>query len=173
MPYKGANPGLADFYSGHLPMFAASISPQVLEMHRLGKIRILVAGSPRRLAGAPEIPISSEVGYPDLITLQFMGVFAPGGTPAPVVDQIAKATHEVMADKVFQDKLIAAASGLKVLTPFGMVEYRPIDHQSTMGAYVGRIGVKDGKGYMKEWRFVDGKDALPSDAEVKKMRPAN
>jgi branched-chain amino acid transport system substrate-binding protein len=54
-----------------------------------------------------------------------------------------------------------------------MVEYRPIDHQSTMGAYVGRIGVKDGKGYMKEWRFVDGKDALPSDAEIKKMRPAN
>ena len=54
----------------------------------------------------------------------------------------------------------------------GMIEYRPLDHQSTMGAYVGRLGVKDGKGYMKEWRFVDGKDALPTDDEVKKMRPA-
>ena len=32
---------------------------------------------------------------------------------------------------------------------------------------------KDGKGIMTEWRFVDGKDALPSDEEVKKMRPAN
>jgi len=42
-----------------------------------------------------------------------------------------------------------------------------------MGAYVGRLGVKDGKGIMKDWRFVDGKDALPSDEEVKKMRPAN
>ena len=77
------------------------------------------------------------------------------------------------AGSLDQDKLIAAASGLKVLTPFGMVEYRPIDHQSTMGAFVGRIGLKDGKGYMKEWHFVDGKDVLPSDAEVKKMRPAN
>src|SRR5207237_2318162 len=56
VPYKGANPGLADFYSGQLPMFAASISPQVLEMHRLGKIRILVAGTNRRLEAAPEIP---------------------------------------------------------------------------------------------------------------------
>ena len=37
-----------------------------------------------------------------------------------------------------------------------------------MGAYVGRIGLKDGKGIMTDWRFVDGKDALPSDAEVKK-----
>ncbi len=50
------------------------------------------------------------------------------------------------AGSLDQDKLIAAASGLKVLTPFGEVEYRPIDHQSTMGAYVGRLGVKDGKG---------------------------
>ena len=77
------------------------------------------------------------------------------------------------AGSLDQDKLIAAASGLKLMTPFGMVEYRPIDHQSTMGAYVGRITVKDGKGYMKDWRFVDGKDALPSDAEVLKMRPKN
>ena len=63
--------------------------------------------------------------------------------------------------------------GLQHSTPFGTITYRALDHQSTMGAYVGRIGVKDGKGYMKEWRFVDGKDALPSDDEVKKMRPAN
>jgi branched-chain amino acid transport system substrate-binding protein len=77
------------------------------------------------------------------------------------------------AGSLDQDKLIAAAKGTTVLTPFGMIEYRPIDHQSTMGAYVGKIGVKDGKGYMKDWRFVDGKDVLPSDADVKKMRPAN
>ena len=77
------------------------------------------------------------------------------------------------AGSLDQDKLIAAAKGLTVLTPFGMIDYRPIDHQSTMGAYVGRIGVKDGKGYMKDWRFVDGKDVLPADDEVKKMRPGN
>ncbi|MEA2903575.1 MAG: hypothetical protein QOI12_962 [Alphaproteobacteria bacterium] len=117
VPYKGANPGLADFYSGHLPMFAASISPQVLEMHRLGKIRILVAGSPRRLEGAPDIPISAEAGFPGLITLQFMGVFAPGGTPKPIIDQIAAATHQVMADKEFQKKLVAA--GFEPVTDSG------------------------------------------------------
>ena len=38
VPYKGANPGLFDFYAGRLPMFAASISPQVLDMHRAGRI---------------------------------------------------------------------------------------------------------------------------------------
>ena len=108
VPYKGANPGLADFYSGHLPMFAASISPQVLDMHRRGKIRILVAGSPKRLQGAPDIPISSEVGLPDLITLMFMGVFAPAGTPRAVIDRIAAVSNEAMADKDVQAKLIKA-----------------------------------------------------------------
>ena len=77
------------------------------------------------------------------------------------------------AGSLDQDKLIAAMAGLTHSTPFGEITYRTLDHQSTMGAYVGRLGVKDGKGYMKEWRFVDGKDALPSDDEVKKMRPAN
>ena len=77
------------------------------------------------------------------------------------------------AGSLDQAKLLAAMSGLTLMTPFGMIQYRPIDHQSTMGAYVGRIGVKDGKGVMKDWRFVDGKDALPSDADVQKMRPKN
>ena len=81
VPYRGANPGLADFYSGQLPMFAAAISPQVLAMHNRGTIRILVAGTDRRLKAAPEIPISTDVGFPDLITVQFMGLFAPAGTP--------------------------------------------------------------------------------------------
>ncbi|HYC63086.1 MAG TPA: ABC transporter substrate-binding protein [Reyranellaceae bacterium] len=77
------------------------------------------------------------------------------------------------AGSLDQEKLVAAMKGLKHMTPFGGIEYRALDHQSTMGAYVGQIGVKDGKGYMKNWRFVDGKDALPSDDEVMKMRPKN
>ncbi len=77
------------------------------------------------------------------------------------------------AGSLDQDKLIAAMAGLSHSTPFGEITYRAIDHQSTMGAYVGRLGLKDGKGIMKDWRFVDGKDALPSDEEVRKMRPAN
>jgi tripartite-type tricarboxylate transporter receptor subunit TctC len=108
IPYKGANPGLADFYAGHLPVFAASISPQVIDMHRQGKIRILVAGSDRHLAGAPEIPTNVEAGFPDLVTLMFMGLFAPGGTPRPIIDQIAAATRDAMADTDFQKKLVQA-----------------------------------------------------------------
>ena len=77
------------------------------------------------------------------------------------------------AGSLDQEKLVAAMANLPVATPFGPVTFRAVDHQSTMGAFVGRIGVQDGKGVMTDWRFVDGKDALPSEADVKKMRPAN
>ena len=49
--------------------------------------------------------------------------------------------------------------------------FRAIDHQSTMGAYVGRTAVKDGKGVMVDWRYADGKDFLPPDDVVRKLRP--
>jgi len=70
------------------------------------------------------------------------------------------------------EKLVAAMSGLAVETPFGPVSFRGLDHQSTMGAYVGRTAVKDGKGVMVDWRYANGKDYLPSDDTVKRLRPA-
>ena len=71
------------------------------------------------------------------------------------------------------DKMIAAFRGLQVSTPFGPITYRPEDHQSTMGGYVGRTKVQDGKGVMTDFRYVDGAKVLPSAAEVKKLRPAD
>ena len=71
------------------------------------------------------------------------------------------------------EKLIAAMKDLAVDTPFGRVTYRALDHQSTMGAYVGRIAVVDGKGVMVDWKYADGADYLPSDDWVRSHRPAD
>jgi branched-chain amino acid transport system substrate-binding protein len=70
------------------------------------------------------------------------------------------------------EKLITAFEGLKVSTPFGPIVYRASDHQSTMGAYVGRTKNKDSKGVMVDYRYLDGAKFLPSDAEVSKLRSA-
>lgn len=70
-------------------------------------------------------------------------------------------------------KLIAAFEGLQVETPFGRISYRPQDHQSTMGAFVGRTRYENGKGFMVDFRYLDGAKFQPSDAEVKKLRPAD
>jgi branched-chain amino acid transport system substrate-binding protein len=68
--------------------------------------------------------------------------------------------------------LIKAAEGLPLDTPFGPITFRAIDHQSTMGAFVGTTAVQDGKGVMTNFVYRDGKDYLPDDATVKGMRPA-
>jgi branched-chain amino acid transport system substrate-binding protein len=68
------------------------------------------------------------------------------------------------------EKMAAALRGLTTDTPFGKITWRPQDQQSTMGAYVGRLALKDGKGVMTGWRYVDGKDVIPTDEEVKRLR---
>lgn len=71
------------------------------------------------------------------------------------------------------EKLLAAMEGLELTSPFGPIVYRALDHQSTMGAYVGRIAVKDGRGVMEGWRYEPGAKHLPADDVVKKLRPAD
>ena len=68
------------------------------------------------------------------------------------------------------EKLISAFADLKVDTPAGPVTYRAIDHQSTMGAWVGKIAVEKGKGTMTDIKYIDGASVQPSDAEVRKLR---
>jgi branched-chain amino acid transport system substrate-binding protein len=55
-------------------------------------------------------------------------------------------------------------------TPFGPVVWRPLDHQSTMGAYVGQLARKAGQGVMVNWRFADGANFLPPFQEVRALR---
>jgi len=69
------------------------------------------------------------------------------------------------------DKLVAAAEGLTFDTPFGTATFRAIDHQSTLGAFVGTTAVKDGAGQMINFDYRDGSKYLPSDEEVRKLRP--
>ncbi|WP_425557644.1 ABC transporter substrate-binding protein [Herbaspirillum huttiense] len=94
----------------------------------------------------------SLVGYSALMSIA-AGIKKAGGTDA--------------------DKLAAAFSGLKVETPVASIVYRPQDHQSTLGAFVGRTGIKDGKGIMTSFSYVDGASLQLPDAEVKKLRPAD
>jgi branched-chain amino acid transport system substrate-binding protein len=71
------------------------------------------------------------------------------------------------------EKLIAAFTGLQVDTPFGKITYRPEDHQSTMGAFVGKTKNEGGKGVMVDYRFLDGAKYQPTNEQVKKLRAAD
>ena len=71
------------------------------------------------------------------------------------------------------DKLVAAFAGLQVDSPFGKFTYRAEDHQSTMGAFVGKTKNEGGKGVMVDYTYLDGAKFLPSNEQVKKLRAAD
>jgi branched-chain amino acid transport system substrate-binding protein len=75
------------------------------------------------------------------------------------------------AQSTDSEKLVSAFSGLRFSTPYGSAMFRPQDHQSTMGAFLGRTKNEGGKGVMVDYRYIDGATVQPSDADVKKLRP--
>ena len=86
----------------------ANITSQVLELHRTGKLRMIFVTAPDRLVAAPDIPTAVESGLPGMIAVNFTGLFAPRGTPKPIIEQIAAATDKVMEDDDFRTMLIDA-----------------------------------------------------------------
>ena len=71
------------------------------------------------------------------------------------------------------EALVKAFEDLTFMSPSGKVTFRAIDHQATLGLYVGRTALQDGKGVMASYEFLDGATLQPTDEEVRKMRPAN
>ena len=95
--------------------------------------------------------MGSVVGY-SLINSIVAGILKAGGTGT-------EATCDAFPGAVFP-------------TPFGQVTWRAIDHQSTLGTYVGRTALKDGEGTMTGWHYVDGASVMPGDDFVRRLRPA-
>jgi tripartite-type tricarboxylate transporter receptor subunit TctC len=106
VPYKGSGASLTDVISGQVPMIIANVTGQVLELHRSGKLRMLVVTGPERLVADPEIPTAVESGLPGMVSVNFTGLFAPARTPRPIVDQIASATASTLASEDVRKNLI-------------------------------------------------------------------
>ncbi len=85
IPYKGVNAELPDLIAGQV--MAAFVVPQVVVAPiKAGKLRALAVLSDKRLAGLPDVPTSAEAGLPGVEAVVWNGIFAPAGTPRPVVD---------------------------------------------------------------------------------------
>jgi tripartite-type tricarboxylate transporter receptor subunit TctC len=108
VPYRGGGPLIADLVSGHIPMIAQSVTGHMMELHETGKVRMLCVTSPERLAAFPSLPTAVEAGLPGMIAQNFIGLFAPAKTPPAIVEQLAQATGDAMADKQFKEAFIAA-----------------------------------------------------------------
>lgn len=105
VPYRGSGPATADALAGHVTMVTPSMSGQMIEFHRTGKLRILAVTSPARLVAAPDLATAAET-LPAMISQQSIGLFAPAGTATEIIDQIAEANHALLAEADYQKMLV-------------------------------------------------------------------
>jgi tripartite-type tricarboxylate transporter receptor subunit TctC len=107
VPYRGAGPAIVDILAGQIPMIVPAMTNHVLDLHRAGKLRVLAVTHGTRLVAAPELPTAVEQGLPDLVTPNFIGLFAPAGTPKPIIEQISQANRALLAMPAYQELLVS------------------------------------------------------------------
>ena len=106
VPYKGIGQAVSDLIGGQIPMLSANATAQILDLHRAGKVRILAVNARARVKSAPDIPTAIEAGLPEMVAQTTFGVFAPAGTPRPILERINAVTQDAMADPQFQNELL-------------------------------------------------------------------
>ncbi|WP_425067522.1 Bug family tripartite tricarboxylate transporter substrate binding protein [Reyranella sp.] len=116
IPYKGAGPVSADLVAGQVDL--AVMSPPSLASHiRNGNVKALALASEARLPTFPEIPTTAEAGLPSFIFDAWYGMFAPAGTPKPIVDRLNAAMRKISKFDVVVERSAQLGVVLKDWTP--------------------------------------------------------
>jgi tripartite-type tricarboxylate transporter receptor subunit TctC len=103
VPYKGEGPAVNDLLAGHVDLVfgTAAVAAPLLKEGRIKVIANLGGGRSKLL---PEVKTVAESGYPNYAWENFVGINVPAGTPAPVVDTLARAVIKVMADPAMKER---------------------------------------------------------------------
>jgi tripartite-type tricarboxylate transporter receptor subunit TctC len=104
VPYRGGWPATTDTVAGVVDFFV-STWPQVVGLVRDGRLRALSVGAPARLAEAPDVPTAAEAGHPYTAVDAWFGMFAPAGTPAPILARLGEALTAILAEPAMASRL--------------------------------------------------------------------
>jgi tripartite-type tricarboxylate transporter receptor subunit TctC len=116
VPYRGTAPLLTAAIAGEVQMLADPMTtslPHVLS----GKLRPLAVTSQTRIAKLPDVPTIVEAGFPRLANTFWLGVVAPAGTPAAIIDKLNAAFRDSLADKDVRGRLANLGAEVRVSTP--------------------------------------------------------
>ncbi|KQT11202.1 tripartite tricarboxylate transporter substrate binding protein [Ramlibacter sp. Leaf400] len=107
VPYRGSGPMLNDLLSGQVQL-AMSGAAAPLPHVRAGKLRVLGIGDSQRSPTLPEFPTLAEAGIAGFQTLQWSGMFAPAGTPQPIIDRLNREVNAILRDPAFRKQMTDA-----------------------------------------------------------------
>ena len=102
--YKGSTPALTDLMGGHVPLMFDGLATS-LPLIRSGKIKVFAVSTPKRSPMLPDVPTFSELGYPKLEAVAWMGLWVKPDVPAPVQARLREATLKVLAQPAVRERL--------------------------------------------------------------------
>jgi tripartite-type tricarboxylate transporter receptor subunit TctC len=106
VPYKGEANALSDLLGNQVPVMFGNL-PTLLPHIRSGKVKVIAVSSLQRAEAAPDIPTIAESGLPGFEALTWFGLYAPAGTPRPVIDRLVTGVTQSLADPAVKSKLRA------------------------------------------------------------------
>jgi tripartite-type tricarboxylate transporter receptor subunit TctC len=112
IPFTGAGPAMTAVLGGQVDMYTANLG-SIIGLIEGGKVRPLAVTASARWPELPNVPTLDELGIKDAVSDTFQGVFAPAGTPQPIIDRLAKELTEILHRPDIREKF--AKSGLPVL----------------------------------------------------------
>ena len=106
VPYRGSLPALTDLQGGQVQLMFENM-PGAIELVRAGRLTGLAVTSPTRALAAPEIPTVAESGLPGFSVVSWFALFAPGSTPAPMVQRLNQGIRRIMARPAVRERMLA------------------------------------------------------------------
>ncbi len=95
VPYKGGPPAITAVATGEVSAHFAT-TPSTLSWIRSGKLRVLAVAAKTRLEQLPDTPTFAELGYPDFVASEWLGLFAPKDTPSDVIQRLNAEVRAIM-----------------------------------------------------------------------------
>jgi tripartite-type tricarboxylate transporter receptor subunit TctC len=108
VPYRGAAPAYTDVMSGQVPVFIDNLA-SALGQIKGGSVRVLAVTSKERSPLLPDVPTIAEVGVPDYVYYTWFGMWAPKGTPQPVIDKLYAEIKKAQATPAVKGRIAELA----------------------------------------------------------------
>ncbi|WP_420868788.1 Bug family tripartite tricarboxylate transporter substrate binding protein [Cupriavidus pauculus] len=128
VPYKGTGPAMTDLLGGNVDM-TITTPPPLMGHIAAGKLRPLVVTSKTRLPSLKDVPSAPEAGYPDLDVSSWFAMYAPVGTPKPVIDKLTSEIEKIMKTEAFRKKAEELGADARYMNPQQLDQFQKAELQ--------------------------------------------
>jgi len=140
VPYKGAAPAMTDLIGGSVDVAILSVG-SVIPHIRSGRVQAVAVTSAKRSPVLPEVKTMAEGGLSQIDVNVWLGLFAPAGTPAPIINRLNEAVNKVLKDAEVVNKITSAGVSMGGGSPEAFAAFVKTDY-ARWGEIARKSGVK-------------------------------